>query len=108
MRVQVKCRVSVRDRIRCMFRDMVRGTVRAGLSPRKLHALNPQQSRCLHERPSGVHEAGSQSGVVFEFQVQINVWATLRVDLRNPLMQRQLRFGNDMVMFQVACRVSLH
>ena len=68
----VWCRVSVLDRVSCRVRVMVRG-LRLGfvLGPKRLQALNPQQSSCLLEGLSRVHKGVCQSGLVFGFLGQM-------------------------------------
>ena len=83
------CRVSVIYRVRSRLRARVKITVRVRVCPRRLQALIPHQSNCLPEGLSGVHKGGCWSGLVFEFQGQTNIWATLQGGLRNLLGQLQ-------------------
>ena len=84
--LQVWCRISVLDRVRCRVRVVVRVTFRVCIGPRRFQVPNPQQSICLPEGLSGLHKVGCQSVLVSGFLGQTNVWATLWAGLRNPLM----------------------
>ena len=90
--LQVWCRIRVLDRVECgvrvmvMVMVMVTVTVRVWVGPRRLRALNPQQSGCLPKGLSGLHKEGCRSGLVLGFLGQTDIWAPLKVGLRNPLM----------------------
>ena len=84
--MRVKCRVRVTDRVRCRVRVMFKVMFRVRV--RSQESLDtPQQSNCLPEGLSVVHKGRCPSGLVFGFQGQTNILATLRLGLRNPLVQ---------------------
>ena len=72
-----------------------------GLGPMKLQVLNPQQCSCLPEGLRGVHKGAYRSVSVLRIQGQGDVWATLGIGLRNPVVQLQSHFANDKVMSTV-------
>ena len=80
-RVQVKCSVHVRDRVRCRLRFMIRVMIRVRVRSQQAPGTNTQQSSCIPKGLSGGHKGGCWSGLVFGFQGQTNVWATLQVGL---------------------------
>ena len=92
MRTLVWYRVSVRDRVRFRLRVIVRVTVRFRFMSQESPGAGPT---AVHLSPKGlsrVHNGGCQSGLVFCFQVQINVSGTLPVGLLNPQVQWQPGF----------------
>ena len=96
-------RVNVIDRVMCrvtvVFSVMVRVRVRSQEAPGTDCTAEDLSPR----RFSGVHKGGCQSGLVFGFQGQSNVWGSGQVGIRNPVVQLQSHFVNDMVIFHVPC-----
>ena len=70
--------------------------------------VNKNQCSWLPEGISGVHKGGCHAGLVFGFKGQTNVWATLWVGLRNPLVQMQWHYANDKGMSHTPLGVFLH
>ena len=97
-KVRVKCMVSVREWVKCRVSVMVRIRFRVSVRFQEAPGTDPTAEPCLPSGLGGGHKGGCWSGLVFGFQGQMNAWAILQVGLRNPLVQMQSRFGNDMVM----------
>ena len=78
-----------------------------GVRPRKLQALNPQEGSGLPERlMEGTREGAGQHPSLAAKAIHLDPpWSR-----RPPQSSRELQpgLGNDMVNFQVPCRVSLH
>ena len=103
----VSCRLSEIDRVTCMLRVLVR--VRVTFRVRSQEApdsdptaeqLSPRKAKWNTQR---------------RMPVRNSLWVPSPdkcvghpAALRNPSVHLHLRFGNDVVMFQVSCRVSVH
>ena len=108
VKVRFKCRVRVGDRVRFLLSVLVKFRVRISVCSQDIPSVNTQQCSCLPKGLSIDPNVGCRSGLVFGFQGLKTIWVTLQVGIRNPFLQLQSQFGNDMVMFQVQCPVFLH
>ena len=107
-RVRVKCMVSVREWVKCRVSVTVRVMFRVSVRSQESPGTDPTAEPLSPQRAEWGTQGRVLSGLVFGFQGQMYVWAILRVGLRNPLVQMQSRFGNDMVMLHAPYLVFLH
>ena len=81
------------DRVRCRVRVMVRTKVRFRVRTQETPGTDPTAEQVLTRRAECSTQGGCRSGSAYEFQGPTNVCVTLRVGLKNLLVQLQSSFG---------------